>query len=206
MNLSSPARYEVLIDETTGDRKATRLLSAAKSGNSRAFVELCEPHCKKILAKLYSIMRNREDAEDALQDALLRAFTHIEQFEGRSSFSSWLTRIAINHALMALRKRRRLTIQIDHVGDDSDTWSNWELWVHTTETPESYYVQREREEMMRVAILSLSPTFREVLEMRHAQNRSPIEIARALGISVPAVKSRLSRARKAVATVLEKAV
>jgi RNA polymerase sigma-70 factor (ECF subfamily) len=206
MNLSSPARYNVLIDETTGDRRAARLLSAAKSGDSRAFVELCEPHFKKILAKLYSIMKNREDAEDALQDTLLQAFIHIEQFEGRSSFSSWLTRIAINQALMALRKRRRLTIQIDHVGDDSDTWQNWELWVQTTETPESYYVQLEREEMLRVAILSLSPTFREVLEMRHAQSRSPIEIARALGISLPAVKSRLSRARKAVATVLEKAV
>ena len=173
------------------------LVSAAQSGDRGAFVELCERHSKKLLQTIYRITQNWEDAEDVLQDALLRAFLNLNGFEGRSSFSSWLTRIAINSAFMFLRKRRRREVSIDHPGDDSETWAALEL-RDRTETPEAHAARREKETLLRCAILRLPSTFREVIELRHAQEYSTSEIAAALGISVSATKSRLSRARAAM--------
>src|ERR1700761_5865658 len=90
------------------------LVIAAQAGDALAFVSLCKLHSEKILRRLYRITQNWEDAEDALQDAYMKAFLHIGKFEGRSSFSSWLPRIAINSALMLLRKKRsRNEIPID---------------------------------------------------------------------------------------------
>src|ERR1700757_4578704 len=96
------------------------LVSAASAGDSSAFVELYERHSRKVLPRIYRITKNREDAEDAFQDAVLRAFAHMKGFEGRSNFTSWLTRIAINSALMVLRKRRGgAEISIEQMSDDS---------------------------------------------------------------------------------------
>src|SRR5450755_2969075 len=83
-----------------------RLVAAAKNGHAAAFDALCHPHTKRLFRHTYRITRNREDAEDALQDSFLRASVHIHKFDGRSSFSTWLTRIAVNSALMILRKKR----------------------------------------------------------------------------------------------------
>jgi len=82
------------------------LVAAAKQGQAEAFGALCEPLARKLIQSAHRITRNREDAEDALQNAFLSAFIHIKNFDGRSSFSTWLTRIAINSALMTLRKKR----------------------------------------------------------------------------------------------------
>jgi RNA polymerase sigma-70 factor (ECF subfamily) len=82
------------------------LVAAAKQGQAEAFATLCQPLARKLIQSAHRITRNREDAEDALQDALLSAFIHMKNFDGRSSFSTWLTRIAINSALMTLRKKR----------------------------------------------------------------------------------------------------
>ena len=170
------------------------LVSAAQSGDRGAFVELCERHSRKVLRAIYRITQNREDAEDVLQDSLLRAFLNLKNFEGRSSFSSWLTRIAINSALMFLRKRRGFEISIDHACDGSKTWEQWDQ----AETPEAGFAQREKEALLRYAILRLPSTFREVMELLHAKECSTSEIAQTLGISVSAAKSRLSRARVAM--------
>src|SRR3981189_1927294 len=82
------------------------LVAAAKQGQAEAFGAMCEPLARKLIESANRITRNREDAEDALQNAFLSAFIHIKNFDGRSSFSTWLTRIAINSALMTLRKKR----------------------------------------------------------------------------------------------------
>jgi RNA polymerase sigma-70 factor, ECF subfamily len=170
-----------------------RLVSAAKSGDRSAFSELCNRNASKILGRVYRITRNWQDAEDVLQEAMLKAFVHLNDFECRSGFSSWLTRIAINSALMMLRKRRCVEVSIDTTNhpETGQTWEPWDL----RPDPESCYVQREREELLEGAILRLPPIFRDVIQMRHAQEYSPAEIAQTLGISLAAVKSRLSRAK-----------
>src|SRR5580692_11582609 len=91
------------ITTDTGDM---HLVAAAKNGDHQAYTELCRRHSKRTLRAVLRITRNIEDAEDTLQEALLKAYTHIGEFDGRSAFSSWLTRIAINNALMLLRKKR----------------------------------------------------------------------------------------------------
>jgi RNA polymerase sigma-70 factor, ECF subfamily len=178
------------------------LVSIAKSGDANAFVELSKRHANKVFQAAYRITRNRQDAEDALQDSFLKAFVHVKDFQERSSFPTWLTRIAINSALMILRKKRGcFEIPIDGPDDSTGNYERWEPRA-LTEDPESRYVRRERERLLREAILRLPQVFRDVVELRQAREYSTQEIAQALGISVPAVKSRLSRAKSALRTSL----
>ena len=171
------------------------LVSTAKSGDANAFVELSKRHSNRLLQTTYRITRNRQDAEDAVQDSLLKAFTHLNDFQEKSSFSTWLTRIAINSALMILRKKRVcVEISIDGGDDSGETYERWEP-RSLTEDPENRFARSEREELLRDAILRLPPVIREAVELRQARDYSTREIAQALGISVAAVKSRLSRAR-----------
>jgi RNA polymerase sigma-70 factor, ECF subfamily len=171
------------------------LVSTAKSGDATAFVELSKRHSNRILLTTYRITRNWQDAEDALQDSLLKAFSHLNGFQEKSSFATWLTRIAINSALMILRKKRVcVEISIDGSDDPDDKYERWEA-RSLTEDPESRFARREREKLLRDAILRLPPVCREVVELRQARDYSAREIAQTLGISVAAVKSRLSRAR-----------
>lgn len=170
------------------------LVSAAKSGDRSAFVTLCELHSDRILRRICQITRNWQDAEDVLQDSFMKAFIHVKNFEGRSSFSSWLTRIAINSALMNLRKKRFPEIPIDHICQDSEILHAWEP-RDFREDPESSCVRREREELLRGAVLRLPAIFRDVIQLRHAEGCSTNQIAKTLGISVAAAKSRLLRAK-----------
>jgi len=123
-----------LATEFEGDvRKATDdlLTLAARSGNGPAFVELSRRHSKKIQLHVYQILGNWEDAEDVVQESLLKAFKHLDQFRGTCSFSSWLTRIAINSALMLLRRRRvRLETSYDRTADSTETSEPWEFPDH----------------------------------------------------------------------------
>jgi RNA polymerase sigma-70 factor (ECF subfamily) len=171
------------------------LLSTAKSGNGDAFVELSKRHYSMVLYETYRITRNRQDAEDALQDSLMRAFTHLNMFEERANFSTWLTRIAINSALMILRKKRNcFELSLDDTKDPNGKHAPWEL-KFLGEDPESSCVRREKEALLREAILRLPPRCRQVVELWQARGYSMREIAQALGISVAAVKSSLSRAK-----------
>ena len=198
MNTPIPAGNHFTIDDSPEEMSDELLVLAAKSGDAGAFVELRNRHSSKTLWRIYRITRNWEDAEDALQDSFLKAFTHLKNFEGRSSFSSWLTRIAINSALMILRKKRpHLAISIDGRNDDHEAWQACEL-RDPTEDPETLYAQREREELLRGAILRLRPHFRDVVHLEQTQECSPKEIAETLGISVAATKSRLLRAKIAL--------
>jgi RNA polymerase sigma-70 factor (ECF subfamily) len=171
------------------------LLSTAKSGNGDAFVELSKRHYSMVLYETYRITRNRQDAEDALQDSLMRAFTHLNKFEERANFSTWLTRIAINSALMILRKKRNcFELSLDDTKDPNGKRAPWEM-KFLGEDPESSCVRREKEALLREAILRLPPRCRQVVELWQARGYSMREIAQALGISVAAVKSSLSRAK-----------
>jgi RNA polymerase sigma-70 factor, ECF subfamily len=192
----------VAIDDGPTEMSEAALVSMAKLGDSDAFVELSRLHANRLLRTIYQITRNWHDAEDALQDATLRAFSHLKDFQEKSSFYTWLTRIAINSALMILRKRRGCyEIPFDGIDDSGDSYERWEP-RSPAENPESRLARQEREELLRDAILRLPQVLREAVELRQAMGYSTREIAQALGISVPAVKSRLSRARVTLRTAL----
>jgi RNA polymerase sigma factor (sigma-70 family) len=181
----------------TDDASDDSLVRVAQSGDHDAFLELRRRHAKKLLPRIYRITRSWEDAEDVLQDSFLKAFVHLKTFEGRSSFSSWLTRIAINSALMMLRKRRVVEISIDSTAIDGERWSGWEL-ADNGKNPEEAYVQRELEQHLRSATRRLRPALQRVVHLRRTEGYSTSEIAAVLGISPSAAKSRLMRAKTAL--------
>ncbi len=184
---------DTLIHENWTTYSDEILVSAAKGGDLAAFNTLCERYSPRTLRKIYCITKDWEDAEDALQDALLKAFTHLKTFEGRCRFSSWFTRIAINSSLMILRKRKvRREVSLDDDGDDPPSW---QLPDPKAKSPETLFVQSETRELIRLAVLELGPRFREVVELRQLHGHSARAVSRELGITVAAAKSRLSRAR-----------
>jgi RNA polymerase sigma factor (sigma-70 family) len=175
-----------------------KLVQAAKAGQSAAFGALCERYAQQLLRVTHRITRNREDSEDAVQDALLRAFVHLRDFDGRSSFATWLTRIAINSALMILRKKRTSLEIATASSDDLDANSvGYQIADHAP-NPERRYAQREEEKILRKAIHSLRPNLREVVEVQQLQELSMQETAQAMCISVAAAKGRLFHAKAAL--------
>jgi RNA polymerase sigma-70 factor (ECF subfamily) len=196
MNLPMPAEGSVDIEYSPTEMSDEMLAFRAKSGDADAFVELSKRHANRVFQATYRVTRNRQDAEDALQDAFLNAFTHIKNFEGRSSFSTWLTRIAINSALMILRKKRNCYESPIDGGDGTLAWEP----RSAMDDPERHYVRGESHRLLRKAIHRLPPVYREVIQLRQAKERSVREIAQSLGITVSAVKSRLSRAKTALRT------
>jgi RNA polymerase sigma factor (sigma-70 family) len=173
------------------------LVEAAQAGEEWAFVELCTRNSKRVFNTIYSVTKNREDAEDALQDSMMRAFLHLKQFDGRSSFATWFTRIGINSALMILRKRRiRLETSMDATAE-GETWQVWQIADHAA-NPEQQYVGHEKSVRLQRAICRLPRTLRSVVESGQMEGHSMKQIARNMGISVPATKSRLARAKVAL--------
>jgi RNA polymerase sigma-70 factor (ECF subfamily) len=178
------------------------LVLAAKDGNVDAFAELRARHFRTILRTTYRITRNWEDAEDALQDSFLKAFSHLNSFEGRSSFLSWATRIAINVSLMLVRKRRSHNCPSIDAGDRYVGFDDkWEIRDHR-EDPERFCVRYERSELLREAILRLSPCLRNAMDLRYSKEYSMKEIADSLGISLASAKSRLLRAKSSLRILL----
>ncbi len=176
----------------------TRLLRDAKSGRSEAFQMLCEPLTPRLLKAALHITRNREDAEDALQDSLMRAFMHIKDFQGNSSFSTWLTRIVINSALMIRRKHRNARqVSADDPGQSGETGLTLQI-PDAAPNPEQSYVLRERNRILRKAVKNLRPRIRAVVEIGQFQELPMQETARILDISVAAAKGRFFHARAAL--------
>jgi RNA polymerase sigma-70 factor (ECF subfamily) len=170
------------------------LVAAAKSGDHPAFVELWTRHSKIAFKMVYRITGNQYDAEDVVQDAWMKAYLHLNTFDGRSKFSTWITRIAINSALGILqRKRARPETSMEIT--DGETWQHWEI-ADETKNIEELYASHERVEHLRRAICRLQPTLRNVVEIHQSNDRSIKEIAELAGISVAATKARLLRARK----------
>jgi RNA polymerase sigma-70 factor, ECF subfamily len=176
------------------------LVAAAKSGNHPAFAELWTRHSNSAFKMAYRIVENRDDAEDVIQDAWMNAYVHLRTFDGRSKFSTWIIRIAINSALMTLR-RKRVHPETSMEVVDGESWRHFEI-ADPTEDVEDFYVRCERAESLRRAIRRLQPTLRNVIEIRQLNDRSVKEIAELAGISVAATKSRLLRARKVLRRAL----
>jgi RNA polymerase sigma-70 factor (ECF subfamily) len=181
-----------------------QLLAAARASDERAFVELSGRFHNSIRNRVFRILRNREDTEDVLQDALLKAYQHLGEFKGSCKFSTWLTKIAINSALMALRKRKsRSEVPIDQRDSEECTWETLEF-PDPYPNPEQVYTNNQVLESVTRAISHLPPTYRNVLELYHRHEQSLRQCADAVGISVAAAKSRLLRARLTVRSTLEK--
>jgi len=177
------------------DNEAT-LVAQARAGNADAFSTLVRQYDRYIYRLALNITGNAEDAEDVLQEALLKAYTKLGQFHGESRFYTWLVRIAVNEALMKLRKRgSEKTVSLDEPieGDEQDLIPREvEDW---SDNPEQRYGKIELERILRETIDKLEPQFRTVFVLRDVENLSTEETAEMMGLSVPAVKSRLLRAR-----------
>jgi RNA polymerase sigma factor (sigma-70 family) len=193
MHMLTHAAKESPIEITT-DICDMYLVAAAKDGDHRAYAELCRRHSKRIFRTVLRITRDVADAEDTLQEALLKAYIHIGRFEGRSAFSSWLTRIAINSALMLSRKKRSQPVYSCESDSDVDDFKLPEP-METSYNPEESCIQNALQDELDHAIRYLSPTLRAVVQIRYREDASISEIAEILGISESAVKSRLLRAR-----------
>jgi RNA polymerase sigma factor (sigma-70 family) len=173
------------------------LVEAAQAGQEWAFMELCTRYSKRVFNTIYGVTKNREDAEDALQDSMMRAFLHLKQFDGRSSFATWFTRIGINSALMILRKKRiRLETSMDATAD-GEGWQTWQI-ADPSADPERHYAGFERSLHLRRAICRLPHALRSVIERGQMEGHSMKQIADNMGISIPATKSRLARAKVAL--------
>src|SRR5260370_2768603 len=175
-----------------------KLVAAAKIGHKGAFDDLYQRHAEKMLRITYRITRNRQDAEDAVQECFLNAFLHLKNFDGRSRFSTWLTRIAMNAALMKLRKNHASREVPTVVSVETNDLCSEHQVSDFSPNPEELCTTSEREATLRDAIAKLRPSIRKALEIHKLQERSLEETATVLGISVAAVKARVFHARAAL--------
>ena len=171
-------------------------LVAAKRGDSAAFEMLCKQSASTIFHIARRMMRSKEDAEDVMQESFQMAFIHLNSFKGGSRFSTWLSRIAINAALMKLRRKRHLR----DVPLDQSTATEEPSLGHDVEdqspNPEELYAQQERQRILFEAMNGLTPGIRKAIELRELGERSTEETAQIMGISPSAVKARVFHGRR----------
>ncbi len=176
------------------------LVARVLSGDRRAFETLVRVHERRVFRVTLAILGNAEDAEEAMQDAFVKAFRHIEQFRRESRFSTWLTRIAVNEALQK-RQARKSTVSLDEVSE-----AEVKVFPHRShqwhEDPEKLFGQQEVRMMVEDAIRALPPIYRETFVLRDVEGLRAEEAAEILGLTLPAIKSRLLRARLLVREAL----
>ncbi len=183
------------IQKTNEAAEEMSLVRAAKAGDIGAFEQLVRRYDRNIFRIAQHITQNREDAEDVVQDAFLKAYENLGKFQEQSKFYTWLVRIAVNEALMRLRRRRpERTVSLDEeVRTEEDTMprevADW------APNPEQLFTQSELRDILQRTIQGLPASFRTVFVLRDVEGLSTEETAEALGLSIPAVKSRLLRAR-----------
>jgi RNA polymerase sigma-70 factor, ECF subfamily len=171
------------------------LVARAKAGDASAFSELVQHYDRRVFRMAKQITQNDDDAEDVLQEAFLKAYTHLDDFQGNSKFYTWIVRIAVNEALMKLRKRRSdRSVPLDEPIDTGEDEVPREIAVWE-DNPEETYSREELAELLDEAVQSLKPAYRTVFVLRDIEEMSIEETAEALGLSISAVKSRLLRAR-----------
>ncbi len=181
------------VSEPVSDELA--LVNAAKKGDVTAFEELVRRYDRNVFRIANHITQNREDAEDVVQDAFLKAYSNLGQFQGQSKFYTWLVRIAVNEALMRLRRRRperMVSLDEDVKTEDDSVPREVADW---SPNPEQLYGQGELKDILTKTIQGLPASFRTVFVLRDVEGLSTEETAEALNLSIPAVKSRLLRAR-----------
>lgn len=171
------------------------LVAKAKAGDADAFAALVNHYDRRVFRMAKQITQNDEDAEDVLQETFLKAYSHLDDFQGNSKFYTWLVRIAVNEALMKLRKRRSdKTVPLDDPIDTGEDVVAREIAVWD-ENPEDTYSREELGRILDEAVESLKPAYRTVFVLRDIEEMSIEETAEALNLSISAVKSRLLRAR-----------
>ena len=179
--------------ETVSDELA--LVRAAKRGDMGAFEQLVKRYDRNIFRIAQHITQNREDAEDVVQDAFLKSFQNLEQFQEQSKFYTWLVRIAVNESLMKLRRRKTSkTVSMDE-DVETEEGSMPREFADWSPNPEQQYGQSELGDILRKTIQGLPTSFRTVFVLRDVEGLSTEETAEMLSLSIPAVKSRLLRAR-----------
>jgi RNA polymerase sigma-70 factor (ECF subfamily) len=180
------------------------LVATAKMGDEEAFETLVKRHRPRIFSVALRYTRVREDAEDVVQQTFQKMFVHLNNFEGKSSFATWLTSIAINEALMLLRTGRvQREVPIDDLDGDEETRVRFNV-ADASPNPEASCLQQEGVKMLSAAMRQLSPGMRAVLEFRDLRELSVRETARRLGLSVAAVKGRLFHGRKKLRRTLRR--
>jgi RNA polymerase sigma-70 factor (ECF subfamily) len=171
------------------------LVRAAKAGDIEAFEQLVRRYDRNVFRIAQHITQNHEDAEDVVQDAFLKSFQNLKNFQEQSKFYTWLVRIAVNEALMKLRRRRTgkmVSLDEDVQTEEDSVPREVADWAPN---PEQLYNQAELHEILDKTIQGLPPSFRTVFVLRDVEGLSTEETAEALDLSIPAVKSRLLRAR-----------
>src|SRR5712671_5752752 len=171
------------------------LVAATKRGDTQAFEELVLRHKQRVLAMAQRITNNREDAEDVAQESFHKVFLHLDTFQERARFSTWLTRIAMNEAFMLLRRKRGVFEVLPENPDDGMKSSS-EAFVDQSPNPEESCSQRERMQLLTEAINRLGPTIRTTILLRDIEERSVKETARLLSTSMTAVKARVFQGRR----------
>lgn len=187
------ALIETNVTGDTGEELAR--VQAARAGDVGAFEQLLKKYDRNIFRIAQHITQNREDAEDVVQETFLKAFQKLDQFQGNSKFYTWIVRIAVNEALMKLRKRKgNKTVSMDQEveTEEGSMPRDFADWMPN---PEQQYRQAELGDILAKTIQGLPASFRTVFVLRDVENMSTEETAEMLGLSVPAVKSRLLRAR-----------
>jgi RNA polymerase sigma-70 factor, ECF subfamily len=176
------------------------LVQAAQSGNHEAFAELCRRHAQPVRRRILGIVRHQEDAEDALQETLLRTYANLGRFRQSAKFSTWITAIGINAALSVLRKRKsRRESDIEPYSPDEPAWDI----ADQSPDPELRVAKRQIILRLRKEVQGLPPKMQEVVTTYYRHDYSLQQTAEALGISVPAVKSRLVRGRRSLRSSFE---
>lgn len=198
INFPTSTNLDTPIDRKFERVAEARLLAAAKSGKPEAFEALCENLRAKLYKTAFRITRNREDAEDALQDSLMSAFVHVKSFHGNSSFATWLTRIVINSALMICRKSRNARqISADDVNPSDESRLTLQI-PDRSPNPEQRYLARERQVVLHRVIGGLRPRLRAVVQTGQLHELSMKDTAKILDISVAAAKGRFFHGRAAL--------
>ena len=188
------------VTSSSADRRVAEedavLVATTKTGDTRAFELLVERHERMIFSLARRMTGNREDAEDVVQQSFQKAFIHLKKFEGESLFSTWLTRIAINEALMLLRRKRgSRELSIDDSIAGEEVLFALEI-PDSGQSPEDNYSQRERQRILSAALNELPHRTRRAIQLRELDERSTKETARIMGISVNAVKARVFHGRR----------
>jgi RNA polymerase sigma-70 factor, ECF subfamily len=196
-NTTSSSANRVVAEEDAS------LVAAAKATDTRAFELLVEQNERKIFSMAHRITRNREDAEDVVQQSFQKAFINLKKFEGDSLFSTWLTRIAINEALMLLR-RKRGSREVPIAESTSKDEAVLPLdFPDSGPNPEDSYLDREQEQVLSAALNKLRPGIRKAIELRDLGELSTGETALVMGLSVSAVKGRVFHGRRKLRETLK---
>jgi RNA polymerase sigma-70 factor (ECF subfamily) len=177
-------------------RPDTDLLTKARAGSSAAFEEIQRSYASRLYRRIHSITRNREDAEDALQDTFLRAFSALDSFQGRSQLSTWLMRIAINTAVMTIRRRRsQAEVSFEQSSESGGATASFDI-IDSAPNPEQICDRNQRYGKLLRSVERLEPKLRSAVVVWISHDCSMKEVAQSLDVSLATVKARIHRARK----------